>query len=195
SDDYATIKYDSNGNELWVARYNGPGNAVDVATAIALDTAGNVYVTGLSDGTGSRDYATIKYDADGNQVWAARYGAGAAFAIVVDAGNVYVTGFGNGDYATIKYDVDGNERWVARYNGPGNGVDRAEALAVDAAGNVYVTGWSWGGFGTGFDYATIKYDADGNERWVTRYNGPVNGDDSAKALAADAAGNVYVTGS
>ncbi|MBA3725750.1 MAG: SBBP repeat-containing protein, partial [Armatimonadetes bacterium] len=85
------------------------------------------------------------------------------------------------------------EAWVARYSGPVNGNDAAYALAMDAAGNVYVTGWSWGG-GTSFDYATIKYDSNGNQLWVARYNGTGNYSDEAYALAVDAAGNVYVTG-
>ena len=115
SDDYATVKYDANGNEIWVARYNGPYNEWDCPTALAVDVAGNVYVTGLSynQGTLINDYATIKYDTSGNQLWVARYngpgnGNDEAMAIAVDgAGNVYVagaiTGMNSGyDFATIK---------------------------------------------------------------------------------------------
>ncbi len=47
NNDYATIKYDTDGNELWVARYNGPLNASDLAYSIALDSEGNVYPTFL----------------------------------------------------------------------------------------------------------------------------------------------------
>ena len=193
-------------NELWVSRYNGPGNDHDVPYVLALDAGGNVYVTGWSWGDGTDyDYATIKYDTDGKQLWVQRYngpvnGEDHARTLAVDsAGNVYVTGYSYGsgtetDYATIKYDTDGDQLWVQRYNGPGNGYDSAEALAVDAAGSVYVAGSSWCD-GTDYDYAIIKYDTDGKQLWVQRYNGPGNGYDSANSLTVDAAGNVYVVGS
>src|SRR5207248_794868 len=129
---------------------NGPGNNTDQANAIAVDSAGNVYVTGLSFGS--------------------------------------ATGF---DYATVKYDTNGNQLWVQRYNGPGNNTDQANAIAVDSAGNVYVTGSSFGS-GSSLDYATIKYDTNGNQEWLQRYNGPGNGSDAARAIAIDAASNVYV---
>jgi len=71
--DYVTIKYDGDGNELWTTEYNGPGNATDVASAIALGDDGNVFVTGYSEGiTTFLDFATIKYDAAGNELWVAR---------------------------------------------------------------------------------------------------------------------------
>jgi hypothetical protein len=161
SAEYSTIKYDTSGQKLWMAQYNPPDSYWNVATALAVDDSGNVYVTGHSYGLDTNsDYSTIKYDPSGNELWVARYnGPGnatdQAAAIAVDAaGNVFVTGDSSSDYATIKYDPSGNELWVARYNGPGNATDQAKAIAVDAAGNVYVTGES--ASNTSSDYATIK---------------------------------------
>jgi hypothetical protein len=205
--DYTTVKHDRNGNVVWVARYDGPGEARDLVLAIAVDFQGNVYVTGISDGIGTypADFATVKYDRSGNEVWVARYnGPGnhidRATAIATDkAGNVYVTGYSRGigtygDYATIKYDKDGNEVWVARYDGPGESRDDVSAIAIDIAGNVYVTGESYE-IGTDHDYTTVKYDKDGNEVWVAEYDGPAgNPSDLANAIAVDFQGNVYVTG-
>jgi hypothetical protein len=205
NDDYATIKYNSAGEEQWVARYDGPAADNDGATAIAVDDSGNVYVTGSSRGSGTDvDYATIKYDSFGQQQWVARYngpgnGGDDAVAIAVDnSHNVYVTGssFGGGtsqDYATIKYDSSGQQQWVARYNGSGNGFDEASAIAVDGLGDVYVTGGSPGSDGI-TAYATIKYNAAGQEQWIARYNGPGTGSNGASAVGLDGAGNVYVTG-
>jgi len=206
--DYATIKYDNGGNQQWLARYNGPANSSDWSSALAVDGSGNVYATGYSGGSGTgSDYATIKYDADGNQQWVARYNGPAsssdwAFALAVDgSGRVYVTGASYGigadeDYATIKYGSGGNQQWVARYDMRAGYQewDIASALAVDGWGNVYVTGASHGYAGTHMDYATIKYDSDGNQQWLARYNGPAGLDDDASALALDGSGNVYVTG-
>ena len=206
--DFATIKYDAAGNELWVARYDGPGQSGDDAYAIAVDDAGHVYVCGSSVGNGTnRDFATVKYDAQGNELWAARYdGPGnqedAAYAIAVDgAGHVYVTGWSDGtgagstglDYATLKYDAAGQLLWERRYDGPGSGQDRALALALDPAGGVCVTGSSLGA-GSDDDYATLRYDAAGQLLWAARYDGPGNARDTAHALAVGADGGVHVTG-
>ena len=204
NEDYATIKYDNNGNQLWVARYNGPASGADRASAIAVDKVGYIYVTGSSAGNNSADFTTVKYDSNGNQLWVARYngpasGEDKASAIALDAsGNAYVTGSSMGsdtskDYATVKYDSKGNQIWAARYNGPANGADEAVALATDSAGYVYVTGSSTGN-DTYQDYATVKYDSNGNQLWVARYDGPENSEDTTSKIALDVSGNIYVTG-
>lgn len=193
--------------EEWVARYDGSIMGTDKALALAVDGLGNVYVTGYSDGNATdRDYATIKYNPDGNELWVARYnGPGndsdRARAVAVDTlGNAYVTGdsIGDGtwsDYTTIKYGPDSNEPlWVARYNGPANHVDSAFDMALDAEGNVYITGGSYSGDTNYMDYATIKYDPNGNELWVARYNRTRRSGDIATSIAVDDLGNVYITG-
>lgn len=202
--DYATVKYNSAGQEQWAARYNGPASFIDIANAIAVDASGNVYVTGLSAGiTSISDYATVKYNSAGQQQWAVRYngpanGTDEAFSIAVDgSGNVYVTGQSlsgtNYDYATIKYNSAGQQQWASRYNGPQSSIDNAAVVRVDGSGNVYVTGSSTGS-GSGLDYATIKYNSAGAQQWAVRYNGTNNGDDVPSSMELDAAGNIYVTG-
>jgi len=114
--DYATIKYGPNGDSLWLRKFTGTGNSWDEATALAVDKAGNVFVTGSSYniyGEKRNDYATIKYAPNGDSLAVRLYnGPGndtdypTALA-VDDSGNVYVTGYSwngfNFDYATIKY--------------------------------------------------------------------------------------------
>jgi len=165
--DMAVIRYDADGNRLWVRRYNGPGNGNDTPSAIAVDGSGNTFVAGWCSATSSDlDYVTIKYSPAGKQLWAKRYTGlndnDRAFGLAVDgSGNVYITGYSGSqdagtDFATIMYNPAGKQLWVIRYNGPGNLDDRAKAIAIDKSGNIYVAGESTGS-GTGYDFATIKY--------------------------------------
>ena len=202
---YATIKYDTNGKQKWVRRYDGPVKGWNEATALAVDTKGNVYVTGSAINKElGRGYATIKYDTNGKQQWVRRYDGPAkvwneATSIAVDTkGNVYVTGFScqkegyNLDYATIKYNGAGAQQWIRRYDGTGKMDDAPTGIAVDTIGNIYVTGYSSSEHNA--DYITIKYNTNGKQQWVQRYNGPGNNNDWAMAIAMDTKGNVYITG-
>ncbi len=61
SDDFLSCSYSSNGDFRWLMAYNNSAaNGNDYATRIITDAAGNVYVTGASNGAGN-DYVTIKY--------------------------------------------------------------------------------------------------------------------------------------
>ncbi|MCK4717461.1 MAG: SBBP repeat-containing protein [Thermoplasmata archaeon] len=214
--DYTTIAYDgATGNQLWEARYDRPDwESADHAQAVALGPLGNIYVTGTTFGPGTGnhsalhdgtfDYTTVCYDAEtGNQLWEATYNDpdnSDEFArdIAIDSeGNVYVTGGSRGTWQsgplTIAYDNSGNQLWEARNDDPEHG-GSAQAVAVDASGHVYTTGSS-SLSGTGQDYSTLCYDAEtGDPIWTARYNGPGNGEDYAQSMVVDATGNVYVTG-
>lgn len=203
--DYATVKYNADGQEQWVARYDGPANDYDYPTGIAVDNSGNVYVTGESTGLdGDWDCTTVKYNSVGQQEWVVRYNGPAngddwGSAIALDkSDNVYVTGGSTvsgifSEYLTIKYDSAGQEQWVARYHGTGNGNDAAKGIAIDGPGNIYVTGSSFNS-NNNFDCVTIKYDSTGQETWLARYDGPIHLDDSGYAIAIDNSDNVSVTG-
>ena len=200
---FTTIKYDFEGARQWVRNYNG-GFGSDAPAALILDGTGNLYVTGQSTGSGTNhDYATIKYDAAGNELWVRRYDGPTttlirdydrAAALALDAdGNVFVTGNSGDDYATVKYAPDGTELWVRRYDGAG--ADWATAIAVDASGNAYVSGSSFGNSTTQYDFATLSYDPSGTLLWTERYNGPGNSFDTPYSIAVHSSGNVYVSGS
>ncbi len=119
--DFATIKYSSIGDTVWIRRSVAPVSGYDSASAIAVDDSGNVYVTGQSLTLGSYyNYATIKYSPTGDTLWKTRYsGTKPSYsdipnAIAIDkSGNVYVTGVADyycvydrcnsTGYGTIKY--------------------------------------------------------------------------------------------
>ncbi len=211
--DYATLAYDaSTGATLWTRRYNGPGSLDDFGNSVTVSPDGaEVFVTGDSDGpSGSKDYATLAYDASsGATLWESRYNGPADAADVAllvkvtpDGTRVVVTGSSEGstfltDYATVAYDAStGSSLWTKRYNGPGNGDDYAYSLGVSPDGTrVFVTGGS-GGSGTSSDYATLAYDAStGSMLWSRRFNGAGNGDDYAYSLGVSPDGTrVFVTG-
>ncbi|HMT11138.1 MAG TPA: SBBP repeat-containing protein [Ignavibacteria bacterium] len=202
SSNYMTIKYSPAGDTVWKKTYNGPANDDDSPNSIFVDAAGNVYVTGASYGNSSEnDFATIKYDANGTQLWVQRYNGtnndnDAAISVLVDAsGNVYTGGWSSGsngsiDYVIVKYSAAGLQLWSRVYNGPDNGNDFMNAMVMDASGNIYATGRSRGAVND--DYATVKYSPSGTLLWSARYTG--SGNDEAVGLTVDQQGSVIVTG-
>jgi len=200
--DCLTVKYAPDGTRLWAKPYNGPASGWDLLEAIALDSAGNVYVAGSVETLTDSNYVTIKYDTNGIELWTAFYtdtatGWDEAYAIALDSdNNVVVTGYSesstSADAATVKYNSQtGTQLWAARYNGTGIPTDYAQAIATDHLGNVYIHGIS---DETGsMDYLTICYNSDGIQQWKMNYDGPASLTDIGTAMAFND-GLVYVTG-
>ncbi|HXJ61608.1 MAG TPA: hypothetical protein VNU68_33620, partial [Verrucomicrobiae bacterium] len=210
----AVIPTTAPADQIWEQRYNGPANSNDMALAVAVDTAGNVVVTGKSlNASGDYDFYTAKYDsADGHLLWEQRYDGpnqadDVATCVVVDiARNVVVTGYSadrnsvddpghisiNTKFYTAKYDANGNLLWY--HLGPDHGGADSIRAAVDASGNVIVANKDTVG-----SY-TAKYDAaDGHLVWEHRYCGSCGEigfglGDVLTGVAVDGSGNVVVCG-
>jgi len=206
-DDILVIKYNSFGNMVWLARYQGKTN--DLIAGMVKDKFGNIYVTGSGYGlpnTG-KDYITIKYDSSGNKLWERTYNnlfdsPDFAKAIAVDSSqNVYVTGYCINEYlfeeyVTIKYNNLGVQQWVSKYFSTYRNSE-AVSIAVDLNGYIYVTGfvdYIYPGFE---NYLTIKYDSLGNSIWLAEFNSvfPAESIDIPYKILIDTSNNVYITGS
>jgi WD40 repeat protein len=210
---FVTIGYDAaTGAQLWASKYAGPANKGGIANAVTASPDGSrVFATGeVFDAQGELEYATLAYDAStGARLWAslhagqATHGTAAADArsIVISPNGkvVYVTGFsgsaGAYDYVTIAYDAaTGKALWSASYDVGGN--DQARAISISPSGNVvYVTGRSFARK-TGYDDATIAYNAAAGKRlWAARYNGRAGKNEFANAITVSPDGkSVYITG-
>ncbi len=167
--------------QAWVARYNnGIPNGTNQAVKMALDTNGNIYVTGFSQNTnGNLGYATIKYAPNGNQLWVARYDS-TNYPVAQPTGlaldqqiNTVVTG----SAVTVKYDSNGNEVWTLPYSGTG--------IAVDSSNNVCLTG-------VASNYTTMKFTPDGTNLWTQTFTSA--GPCGAQTINIGPSNDIYVCG-
>ncbi len=213
--DFMLLKYEPTNKKrtdfrLSWARYGtkkgGASKDSDAIKAMAIDKNGNIYVTGSSFLEGfAEDYYTIRYDTKGNVVWEARTDGGAKGkdiprAITVDSSaNVYVTGVSQADgsstnYLTVKYSNLGKEVWKRKYNGSVSGSDDAQALVLNSSGRyLYVVGNS-DGISKMKDIAVVRYDTTNGNSQVARYDGKAHKDDTARGIAIDKDGNVWIVG-
>ena len=207
--DYAFVsKLNSDLTSLLASTYLG-GVGEDYGNAIAIDSGGNIYVTGS---TGSTDFPTTPgaYNTSGSgfvsrlsndltSLLASTYLGNAGTSIAIDTGgNIYV---GGGD--TV-FKLNGALTSLLGSTSLSGG--SISATAIDSYGNVYVTG-STGS--SSFPTTSGVYDDyfnGGSDVFVSKLNSALtsllastylggDGEDSGNAIAIDSGGNIYVTGS
>lgn len=165
--DTFVAKYDPSGALAWAAAITGPGN--DMPGDIAVDRAGNIYVTGSYTGNailagrplsprGGSDLYLARLSPAGVVQWVAVGGSsgddgGAGVGLDATGENVYVTGYfsGTAAFATIELEsAGGTDVVVARYTaagglqwarrGGGPGNDAPAGLGIDGFGSAFIAG-------------------------------------------------------
>jgi len=189
--DVFLAKYTASGTLAFVT-YLG-GNADDVGMGIAVDTAGNSYITGYTNSTNFRTTAGVVQSTFGGQGRSSTYHEG-------------------GDAFVVKLNPSGNSLLYSTFVG-GSLDERGIAIAIDTAGNAYVTGQTistnfpvrtpaiQGTFGGGVftdiwhggDAFVFKLNPNATQLVYSTYLGG-NSFDAGTAIAVDAAGNAYVGG-
>lgn len=155
--DLALVKYDANGNELWVKKIGGTG--AETATNLVCDASNNVYLTGLS----------------------VSQNLSAGNLSVSAATNNVVGGF------MAKFAPNGNDLWIKRFGNDNNANEPTLAKPVfDTSGNFYLTGsFSSSAFTLGnTTYTNVepglsesfiaKFDSNGNILWQKAIQGNGN---------------------
>jgi len=128
--DIYTIKCNASGDSLWTKKYYGAGNGDDRGLFIAKDnlTNPNIFVTGYTtQGNGTKQITTIKYNTSGSQLWSVNYGCSANDNIPVrmfrdPSEMIYIAGTNNcnntnEDYLTLKYCTTAPVRPTISQNG------------------------------------------------------------------------------
>lgn len=235
--DIFLAKYDSSGNALWATNVGGSEHdGVIDESSLAIDANGNLYIAGVFSspslvfgtqtltraGSNGYDIMLLKYDSNGNPVFAKGFGGSGydhSVGVMTDnSGNIFLSGYfaSNsitfGAYtlsATMQSDVflaklgtTGNVLWVK--SGGSQGVDEITGMAMDDGGNVYVSGpfggtsitfdnFTLAGGGNGTNIFTCKYNTAGDLVWAKKAGGELS--ENPRSMALNNNGDVYITGS
>ncbi|MBY0379564.1 MAG: SBBP repeat-containing protein, partial [Burkholderiales bacterium] len=224
--DLFVVKYPATGESIpvWTREVGSlAGNRGSHATGVAVDSTGNLYVSGETNSgiygntvQGPLDSFVVKYPATGESipVWVKQFGATGGTLIncglsIDSSGNVYTTGSTNvgilgqtqkgaKDYYVVKYDSNGAFVW-AKQVGVATATTYANSLAVDSNGVVYVIGNTTAGINgqtqqSNQDYFLVAYNPIGVVLWSRQFGG-FGSYTGGNVIAVDSANNIYVGGS
>jgi hypothetical protein len=202
--DIITRKYDTNGNLLWSATYNGSANADDKALGVVTDNSGDVYLCGYTSNTGTgKDFSVIRYNSTGVQQYVYTKNGTANGDDIANAiaffgnrlylvGNVTNTSSGADIYITRLNANNANVNWSKTENGTASTND--QGLDVKVMGNDVLICGGVNNTGTGQDYFFGKYNAtNGNTVFTSTYDA-FGTNDFATSLVYDASNTYAITG-
>lgn len=217
--DWMIRKYSPTGVEdlAWNKKIHSSGAFDDGATAIAIDSANNIYVAGygyrLVDSSSMDDWWIKKFSSLGTEItsgWDKRYNSNTIYwdrpaSIAIDSSNnVYVTGYwgdnssgGTAQWMIKKFSSGGTEdtlAWNKLFPLSSAGAD----LAVDSSGNLFAAGSLSNKVNSSSysDLAVKKFSSSGTEdliNWDRKFN-QSNNSDYATGIAIDPSGFIYVAG-
>lgn len=196
-------KFDPSMNLLWTNTFDGKqGKSEDFGVSSVVDSSGNVYATGGTEGiSGFFDLWARKIDPNNKVMWTtienlSQNGHDYGVGINLDSlgnpyitGGVYETGQGNNIFLVKLNGITGKSIWAkpATYNGSGSGDDVGNAVAVDSLGNVYVVGSEMASGGKASWFGRFNTKGKLISQWGSYINALTD-------VAVDASGNVYTAG-
>jgi hypothetical protein len=199
--DMVIVKLSSQGATQWQALYGQIGH-MQFPRDLAIDAAGNTWVTGVAASTGDDGLVppfTLQYSADGTVLRSMSQG-GAAIALdsfggILVSDTLEAATLQDRRPSITKFDTQGNKLWeIILTTSESQGSPLGSRLAVDDAANVYVASTIDTGSGNLDDNLISKLDTNGNIQWQHRFNGANAMQDTTTSLQADAFGNVFATG-
>ena len=187
----------------WVRKWSGGGNR-DRATALLIDSLGNIFLAGISEyiETPETNWAFInlvKYDSSGLEQWNRTWNANQfdfCNGIALDSsGNIYLGGdtirmADLADMILIKYDSSGVQQWNRTWGG--EEIDYCLAIAVDSLNNIYLAGYTSSFGAGGGDISLVKYNSTGGFQWARTWGG--SGHEFCSEIALDSYNNIYIIG-
>jgi hypothetical protein len=173
---FALMKVDEYGNELWYKTYGSGMYSIEVAYSVALVSDGGFILAGGSDGfSESDDFYVVRTDGNGEVIWQKTYGGDNqeyAFSVIqtndggfMIAGATNSYGAGSDDFYIVKTDENGEEQWTNTFGT--SALEGAYSVKQTADGGYIIAGSS-NNYSDGY---LVKTDANGQMEWEQMLGG------------------------